>query len=583
MGHISRAGAETDAPRSLDRAATAAGAVVALVAFASLCAVAAMGKPAWLPPWSSLAIPAAGLAAAGIACCFSALAASASRAQFREARRAFDERSAAAQARERELVAASRENETILGALRFHLMLIDSSYLIRSRYSGELESVFHQSELAHENFLNLLKRVLSEQMFQTARDYLTLLFDVTKKERTVLKVNPLDEVEIETAGPNGAPTLRYLSFGFRRILEDGAVGRVLVTVEDVTERSVRMRMLRDSEAQKVKQFELLLGILHVGPRELDGFVALVKEQLGLVDEALRATDFAAAAAGRTSLLFDRLDGVLQRVHNIKGNASLLRLEYFERKAQIFEQQIVDLRHRPALGGDDFLTVVIGSSEFRADLDALQALRSRLAAIERSMRMADEVGDDLIASVAELAATLAKRLDRPVAIDADGFDSRALPPDRRLVVKDVLIQLTRNSLVHGIEPTQEREAAGKPAIATIEIRPMPDAPPESFGFVFRDDGRGLDADRIRSRAVAVGLLDAADAASVDDSEVAGFIFSPGFSTTPGDAADGGRGMGMNVIKQRVVDDCGGEIAVDSDPGQFCEFTFVVPMRAHAIAS
>jgi chemotaxis protein histidine kinase CheA len=179
--------------------------------------------------------------------------------------------------------------------------------------------------------------------------------------------------------------------------------------------------------------------------------------------------------------------------------------------------------------------------------------------------------------------MGKRLERPVAIDADGFDSRALPPDRRLVVKDVLIQLTRNSLVHGIEPAQERAAAGKPAIATIEIRPMPDAPPESFGFVFRDDGRGLDAERIRSRAIAVGLLDAADAGSVDDSEVAGFIFSPGFSTNPGDASDGGRGMGMNVIKQRVVDDCGGEIAVDSEPGQFCEFTFVVPMRAHAIAS
>jgi len=482
----------------------------------------------------------------------------------------------------RTLEAAKRESDAVLSSVRAHLMLIDGSYRIQSRYSSELEGVFHQRDLGNENFLNVLQRMLSERMFKTARDYLALLFDTGRKERVVLKVNPLDEVEVTTTQPDGTVGVRHLNFDFRRILEGGAVEKVLVSVEDITDRVVRERQLRESEQQKVKQFELLIGILHVDPASLDGFVVMANDQLAIVDQALRAGDFAAASIGQTALLRQRLDIVLQRVHNIKGNASLLRLEHFERLAQEFEQQVIDLKHRTALGGDDFLAVVIGLAAFRADLDDLQSLRVKLAGIQRGAEIHREVGDDLIDNVGKLAADLAAKLGKAVKIDADGFDSRTLPPAQRLVVKDVLIQLTRNSLAHGIETTQEREAAHKSRVATIEIHPLREQQPDSFSFSFRDDGRGLDAEKIRARAVAAGLLPAERATLADDSEIASFIFAPGFSTSDETTLTAGRGVGMNVVKQRVVDDCGGEIGVDSQTGHFCEFTFVLPTEAVAFA-
>ena len=563
----------------LYRIASIAGAVLALAALG--CAwFASRGS---VPAVAAGSILGCGIAGVALAAVCSALAARAARNHAAALEKGFHVQIAALDERVAGLRHAKAESDAILGSVRAHLMLVDPSYLIASRYSDELQNVFHQRELGNENFLNLLQRLLSARMFQTARDYLSLLFDKTKKERTVLKVNPLDEIEITVAGADGNATLRYLSFGFRRLVEDGEIARVLVTVEDVTERSMRERALRESEQQKVRQFELLIGILHVAPRELDGFVALAKEQLGAVDDALRASDFASATVGQTALLRQRLDVVLQRVHNIKGNASLLRLDYFEHKAQVFEQQIVDLRHRGALGGDDFLSVVVGLAAFRADLDDLQTLRAKLASIERSARIAEEVGDELVTSVTELAASLGKRLGKAVSVDADGFDSRALPPEQRLVVKDVLIQLTRNSIVHGVESPEERLGTGKDRVATIEIHPTPGAPADSFAFTFRDDGRGLDASRIRSRAVASGMLASDEADGVEDSDVASFIFVPGFSTADRTTPDAGRGMGMNVIKQRVVDDCGGEIAVNSEAGGFCEFSFVLPLHARAIAS
>jgi signal transduction histidine kinase len=485
--------------------------------------------------------------------------------------------------RAQELEIERRQSDTVLASLHGHVMLIDPSYFIQRRYGKELQDVFHQSEVANENLVNVLGRLLSEKMFRISRDYLELLFDISKKERTVLKVNPLDEVEVSAAGPNGTTVMRYLAFSFRRIVERGRVSRVLVTAEDVTERTSLERTLRHSEGHKLRQFELLIGILHVEPRALDGFVQTATEQLAAVDEALKASDFSSATTGQTELLRQRLDVVLKRVHNIKANASLLRLEHFESKGHEFEQKVIDLKGRDALGGDDFLTLVIALADFRSDLDSLQSLRVKLAGIQRAAEIREEVGDDLVTDLRTLALSIEKAFGKEVRLDADGFDSRDLPSAQRLIVKDVLIQLMRNSIAHGVETPDVREAAGKPRVATIDLHPLADMPSGAFAFSFRDDGRGLDAEKIKSRALAAGLLAPERANDVDDSEIASFIFAPAFSTAEKTSVHAGRGMGMNVIKQRIVDDSHGEITGNSEAGKFCEFSFVLPLAAPALSA
>ncbi len=476
-----------------------------------------------------------------------------------------------------ELQEATREGDMILRAAQTHLMLIDPSHLISGRYALELEELFGQPDLAGKDFLGVLRPLLSERTFKAAGDYLALLFDPSRKERTVAKVNPLDEVEIGAPAADGGIRPRFLTFRFRRIVAGGVVVRVLVSVEDVTERTIRERRLRKSEQQRVKQFELLLGILDVEPATLDGFMHTAKEELAAINQAVRASDFTASNASQTELLRRRLDVVLARAHAIKGNASLLHLNYFEGKAQEFEEKIVDLKHRASLGGDDFLMLVGALAEFQGDLDDLDVLRAKLAGIKRNADIRREVGDDLIPSIGALANRLGRKLGKHVVLEAADFDSRRLPPEQRLAIKDVLIQLVRNSLVHGIETGAEREAAGKARIATIGIATVPATEPGGFAFTYRDDGRGLDAAKIRARALDLGLLEPADAAA-DDSEVASLIFEAGFTTVDGAGVDAGRGMGMNVVKRRIVDDCEGEIAVHSEPGRFCEFTFELPAPA-----
>lgn len=485
----------------------------------------------------------------------------------------------------RQLADAKASTDLIMDTVAQGLMLVDSSYHIESQYSRELREIFRMEDLAGFNLLNILQRILTEKMFNTSRDYLGLLFDKARKERAVLKVNPLDEVEVNFANADGGFLTKFLNFSFRRIVQDGEITRVFVAVSDITGRVQLERQLRDSEHKKERQFELLLGILHVEPRALDDFIATATEQVRQMNDALRAEEFAGAKAGQQmDLLRQRLDTVFRCVHNIKGNAGLLSLDYFQRSCESFENKISEIRNRPTLSGDDFLAIVISQSELRADLDELQELRTKLTGIRRAApapvagTQPDEE-DEIVASLRALTTSLGLKLGKNVNFDAEGFDTRSLTPERRRLIKDVLIQLVRNSLAHGIEDQATRVAAGKPRTATISVRHL-DAGDGGFGFTFRDDGRGLDPVEIRRRAVEQKILTAEQADQYDDSSVAGIIFAPGFTTATDATAEAGRGMGMDVIKQHIVDECGGEIGVSADPGRYTEFSFIVPDAAPA---
>ncbi len=501
----------------------------------------------------------------------------------------------------RELAVAKQGTDTIMQTVRQGLFLITPQFRIEPEYSRELEAIFRLQELGGYNFLNILQRILTERMFNTSKDYLAMLFDPSKKERTLQKINPLEEVEVNFAKSDGGFLSKYLNFSFRRVVAEGQIGRVFIAVTDVTDRVQLERQLRDSEQKKERQFELLLGILHVDPRALEDFVATAQGQLREMNDALRAQDFATSSSGQMELLRQRLDTVFRCVHNIKGNAALLKLDYFVKTAEQFESKIAELKSRTALGGDDFLAVVIAQSALRSDVEELQELREKLIGMrggDANLPLAPEnllapparrapplptfLGeDDLVGNIRSLAESIAAKLGKEVRVEAEGFDTRLVPEERRRAIKDVLIQLTRNSLVHGIEDPPVRQALEKPAVGTISIRRVADADGGTFRFTFRDDGAGLDPRRIRARAVELNLVTREQADSFDDSSCVGLIFAPGFTTELSSTPDAGRGMGMDIVKRRIVDECGGEISIRSDPGRYCEFEFALPVAALAV--
>lgn len=169
-------------------------------------------------------------------------------------------------------------------------------------------------------------------------------------------------------------------------------------------------------------------------------------------------------------------------------------------------------------------------------------------------------------VHDLGAELGKEVD----LEVEGADTEL---DKTVIdqLNDPLVHLIRNSMDHGLEPPAERLAAGKPARAVLHLSAL-----HSGAHVLirvQDDGRGLDAEAVRARAVEQHLID--PAARLTEPEIFSLILAPGFSTARQITDVSGRGVGMDVVR-RSVEALHGSIELASVPGAGLTVTLRLPL-------
>lgn len=167
---------------------------------------------------------------------------------------------------------------------------------------------------------------------------------------------------------------------------------------------------------------------------------------------------------------------------------------------------------------------------------------------------------------ELASSTGKHVRLEVSGESTELDKTVI---ERL--GEPLTHLIRNAVDHGIEPADERIAAGKPAEGTLTLS----AEHRSGRILIRigDDGKGIDRDRVFAKAVEKGLI-APDTVMTKE-EIDLLIFAPGFSTAAAITNVSGRGVGMDVVRQNVKD-LGGRITIESEPGSGTIFTLTLPL-------
>jgi two-component system chemotaxis sensor kinase CheA len=170
----------------------------------------------------------------------------------------------------------------------------------------------------------------------------------------------------------------------------------------------------------------------------------------------------------------------------------------------------------------------------------------------------------------LVHDLARDLHKNVELSIEGADTEL---DKTVIdqLNDPLMHLIRNSMDHGIESPEARIAAGKRPVATIHLSARHAGANVLIGV--RDDGRGIDAGAVRERAIKNGLV-AADA-QLTEAETFSFILMPGFSTAPKITDVSGRGVGMDVVHQRV-DALRGTIDIASEFGAGTSVTLRLPL-------
>jgi len=169
-------------------------------------------------------------------------------------------------------------------------------------------------------------------------------------------------------------------------------------------------------------------------------------------------------------------------------------------------------------------------------------------------------------VRDTAAKLAKKVNFEVEGEETELDRTLLE-----ALSDPLTHLIRNAIDHGIEPPDERRQNGKPETGTIKLSAY-----QSEGRIYievRDDGRGINTERVREKAIQLGWITENDHPS--EETLFEFLFQPGFSTAQQVSDLSGRGVGMDVVK-RNVESLGGSISVQSKRGEGTRFLLRVPL-------
>ena len=168
--------------------------------------------------------------------------------------------------------------------------------------------------------------------------------------------------------------------------------------------------------------------------------------------------------------------------------------------------------------------------------------------------------------------LARALNKEVNLEMQGEETDL---DKNLVeaLADPLVHLVRNAVDHGIESPEEREQAGKPRIGTVILAAEQEG--DHILLSIEDDGKGMDPDVLRRKAVEKGIMDEEAAARLDEKECYNLIFHAGFSTKTEISDVSGRGVGMDVVKTRIAQ-LNGSVDIDSRKGRGSRLSIRVPL-------
>jgi two-component system chemotaxis sensor kinase CheA len=217
------------------------------------------------------------------------------------------------------------------------------------------------------------------------------------------------------------------------------------------------------------------------------------------------------------------------------------------------------------------------TEFKVPLQRLSNVTAELqeGVMKTRMQPIGNAWQKLPRIVRDLSGELGKQIE----LEMHGADTEL---DRQVLdlIKDPLTHMVRNSADHGLETPAERIAAGKPEQGTIRLSAYHEG--GHIIICIADNGRGLDTERIKAKAIANGLVTESELEKMTEAQIHKFIFAPGFSTAAAVTSVSGRGVGMDVVRTNI-DQIGGTIDVKSVAGQGSSVTIKIPLTLAIVSA
>lgn len=471
---------------------------------------------------------------------------------------------------DKQIEIAQNETGEILATVKEGLFLLDEKLMIGSQFSASLSKMLGKPVAAGTNFKEILRAILPEHIFSNACDFIELLFSSHIKESLMGDLNPLNQVEVNVRNKHGVLEQRFLTFDFNRVMMDGNAVHLLVTMFDVTTEVKLERALVDAKEEARIEMEGLLNLLKIDPVLLSNFITQAELTMLEINDELRSVggeiNFRPLDYRRT------VDAVFRRIHTFKGDTAMLGLEIFEVLAQKFEAVLSQLRNKPSIAGENLLALPFYLEEILQRIGMVKNMIARLSAYHDAF--APAVNADVFAGNLErLAERIAYEHGKQVKLVTDLHLLGELPQQTRNELKEIIVQLLRNAVVHGIEIVDERLQMGKQASGNIHIALHTKADGE-FEFTLLDDGRGLVPADIKGALIRHGKYNEAQLAEFSDKQILMKIFEPGFSTSLIADRHSGHGVGLDVVHKKT-EQIGARLRIATQENAYTRFSILFP--------
>jgi two-component system chemotaxis sensor kinase CheA len=471
-------------------------------------------------------------------------------------------------ASDRRAEAARGETRKILETVRQGLFLLHADGRIGDQHSTSLAQLFGQPLPPQAHFVSeVLKPMLhDEAQLETASAYIDMLYDKKMKPALLSRLNPLLEVAVDTPA-DARQRQKFLSFDFEQVKSGEEVVALLISVFDVSQEVILQRELAGTKARSKTEIELLLGVIDQDPALVQDFIRNTRERIEQVNNALQNVRPEPAAYAQAINL------VARSIHAIKGDAALLKVDVVELYAHALEDTLSPLRSKRDLSGDDLIPVAVGVNELLDRVKHIEAIVGRVARFATPAVVAPtpEAADPLsgvLGALEALGARVANDLGKEIYFEFDFPPLRAVPEELLQVCQEVLPQLVRNAIVHGIEQQDERLRNGKQAAGHVRIRCEFEGA-TGFRLRVRDDGGGLSLPALRQRAIDSGRYSEHSIEQMGDHQLVSLLFEPGFSTLEQAHLHAGRGEGLSVVRE-ALKRIGARLRILSTPSAFTEF-------------
>jgi signal transduction histidine kinase len=524
--------------------------------------------------------------------------------------------------RTHELAQAKKEVTDILDNMQQAVFTVGADGIIHKEVSAHAREIFGNVEIARRSLTDLLQlESLADQEKRTRMQFwLANIFGADDLQWMLTESDRIAEMEYRRPTFEGTFETRLLKVEYAPIYKLGMVERVMVIAKDITQLSRLQADLARKDEENRRNLDLALQITALDPDLFDTFSEECEVLLGVCESLLRDQP----AGGEVSR--DTIDQLFRAMHTFKGNARVFKLTSLQDVAHTAEDALSRARASQKPLGSAELAEIAGQvahvrqtlSDFKALAGKLlrrplegpvatgaptlkipenkimqirqswktiaQAVEETRASLPRSVhdrmeahgRAIREITQvriaDIVLPLQMMARDLARELGKSVG-DVEVVGAELMVDSRRLAnIKEILLHAIRNAIDHGLEPPDQRLAANKPSSGRILLRF--EQKDDRLVVTVEDDGRGIDREQVKVRAVEQRLVSRQQVDNLADVEVLELLFRPGFSTALAVSETSGRGVGMDVIRTRV-NELNGSAEIASIPGRGAVLTLRLP--------